>query len=133
MRSIFCIAMGPMPVSLLAAIAAFIEITSPGPACGSCHPSVDRSIASARRQYFDLWALCDWLQSAVRFHWHAVFRPRGFGPFIGAAIFLLMEDVFSLWTPHWQLFAGVFFILAVLFLPQGVWGTLMAWCKGRTQ
>ncbi len=53
------------------------------------------------------------------------------GPFIGAAIFLLMEDVFSLWTPHWQLFVGVFFILAVLFLPQGVWGTLVAWRKGR--
>jgi branched-chain amino acid transport system permease protein len=53
------------------------------------------------------------------------------GPFVGAAIFLLMEDIFSIWTPHWQLFVGTFFILAVLFLPQGVWGTLVAWRKGR--
>jgi branched-chain amino acid transport system permease protein len=53
------------------------------------------------------------------------------GPFVGAAIFLLIEDVFSLWTTHWQLFAGMVFILAVLFLPQGVWGTLVSWRKGR--
>jgi branched-chain amino acid transport system permease protein len=54
------------------------------------------------------------------------------GPFAGAAIFLLIEDVFSLWTPHWQLFVGIFFILAVLFLPQGVWGTLVAWHRRRS-
>ncbi len=53
------------------------------------------------------------------------------GPFVGAAIFLLIEDVFSIWTPHWQLFVGVIFILAVLFLPRGVWGTLIAWRTGR--
>lgn len=53
------------------------------------------------------------------------------GPFVGAAIFLLIEDVFSIWTPHWQLFVGIVFILAVLFLPRGVWGTLVAWQKRR--
>jgi branched-chain amino acid transport system permease protein len=54
-----------------------------------------------------------------------------FGPFVGAAIFLLIEDVFSIWTPHWQLLVGIVFILAVLFLPRGVWGTLAAWHRRR--
>ncbi len=53
------------------------------------------------------------------------------GPFIGAAIFLLIEDTFSLWTSHWQLFVGAIFILAVLFLPRGVWGSLIAWHQER--
>jgi branched-chain amino acid transport system permease protein len=49
-----------------------------------------------------------------------------FGPFVGALAFLLMEDVFSLWTSHWQLIVGAIFILFVLFLPQGIWGALLA-------
>ncbi len=53
------------------------------------------------------------------------------GPFVGAAIFLLIEDSFSLWTSHWQLFVGVIFILAVLFLPRGAWGTLVSWRENR--
>jgi branched-chain amino acid transport system permease protein len=48
-----------------------------------------------------------------------------FGPFVGAFAFLLMEDVFSQWTPHWQLIVGTIFILFVLFLPKGIWGTLL--------
>lgn len=49
-----------------------------------------------------------------------------FGPFIGALAFLVMEDVISLWTAHWQLFVGAIFILFVLFLPKGIWGTIMS-------
>lgn len=48
-----------------------------------------------------------------------------FGPFIGAALFLLIQDVFSLWTEHWQLYVGAIFMLFVLFFPKGVWGTLL--------
>ncbi|CCE05472.1 putative branched-chain amino acid ABC transporter, permease protein [Bradyrhizobium sp. STM 3843] len=48
-----------------------------------------------------------------------------FGPFVGAAAFLILEDVISLWTPHWQIFVGAIFILFVLFLPKGIWGTLL--------
>ncbi|MBR1222410.1 branched-chain amino acid ABC transporter permease [Bradyrhizobium sp. U87765 SZCCT0131] len=48
-----------------------------------------------------------------------------FGPFVGALAFLLMEDVFSLWTSHWQLIVGTIFMLFVLFLPRGLWGTLL--------
>ena len=48
-----------------------------------------------------------------------------FGPFIGALVFLLMEDVFSLWTSHWQIIVGSIFIIFVLFLPKGIWGTFL--------
>ncbi|QRG06026.1 branched-chain amino acid ABC transporter permease [Xanthobacter dioxanivorans] len=48
-----------------------------------------------------------------------------FGPFAGALMFLLIEDVASLWTSHWQLIVGVIFILFVLFLPKGIWGSLI--------
>lgn len=48
-----------------------------------------------------------------------------FGPFVGAATFLILEDVISLWTSHWQIFVGAIFVLFVLFLPKGIWGTLL--------
>ncbi len=49
-----------------------------------------------------------------------------FGPFVGAFAFLLMEDVFSLWTSHWQIIVGSIFIVFVLFLPKGIWGAFLA-------
>jgi branched-chain amino acid transport system permease protein len=50
-----------------------------------------------------------------------------FGPFVGAAIFLLLENLVPIWTEHWQLAAGLAFMLCVLFFPRGVWGTLSGW------
>jgi len=52
-----------------------------------------------------------------------------FGPFIGAAAFLLIQDLTSLWTEHWQLIAGAVFIIFVLFFPKGIWGSLLEWVK----
>lgn len=52
-----------------------------------------------------------------------------FGPFIGAAAFLLIQDLTSLWTEHWQLIAGAVFIVFVLFFPRGIWGSLLEWVK----
>ncbi|MDB5651624.1 MAG: branched-chain amino acid transporter permease [Hyphomicrobiales bacterium] len=52
-----------------------------------------------------------------------------FGPFIGAAVFLLLENVVSLWTVHWQLFVGAVFVLCVLFFPRGIWGSVLHWVK----
>lgn len=49
-----------------------------------------------------------------------------FGPFVGALAFVLIEDVFTQWTSHWQIIVGSIFILFVLFLPKGIWGTLLA-------
>jgi branched-chain amino acid transport system permease protein len=52
-----------------------------------------------------------------------------FGPFIGAATFLLLQDVVTLMTPHWQLVVGAVFILFVLFFPRGIWGSILHWAR----
>lgn len=49
-----------------------------------------------------------------------------FGPFVGAGLFLLLEELVSLWTVHWQLVVGAVFVGCVLFFPRGIWGTLLA-------
>lgn len=46
------------------------------------------------------------------------------GPFIGAGVFLYLEDVLSTLTEHWMFFLGGIFILCVLFFPTGIWGTI---------
>jgi branched-chain amino acid transport system permease protein len=48
-----------------------------------------------------------------------------FGPFVGAAVFLLLENLVSLWTIHWQLIVGAVFVACVLFFPAGIWGTIL--------
>jgi branched-chain amino acid transport system permease protein len=50
-----------------------------------------------------------------------------FGPFVGAAAFLVIEDVLTLWTVHWQLFVGALVVLFVIFFPRGIWGTFVHW------
>jgi branched-chain amino acid transport system permease protein len=52
-----------------------------------------------------------------------------FGPFVGAAVFLLLENVVSVWTVHWQLVVGAVFVACVLFFPRGIWGTLLGWSR----
>jgi len=44
------------------------------------------------------------------------------GPLIGAAIFVVLQDYVSSLTENWQSFVGVVFILVVLFFPRGVLG-----------
>lgn len=48
-----------------------------------------------------------------------------FGPFVGAAVFLLLENLVSLYTIHWQLIVGAVFVVCVLFFPAGIWGTIL--------
>ncbi len=48
-----------------------------------------------------------------------------FGPFVGAGVFLLLENLVSLWTVHWQLIVGAVFVVCVLFFPAGIWGTIL--------
>ncbi len=50
-----------------------------------------------------------------------------FGPFVGAGVFLFLEDVLSAITPHWMIFLGTIFVLCVLFFPTGIWGTIRDW------
>ena len=49
-----------------------------------------------------------------------------FGPFVGATTFLVLEDRLSVVTESWPLFIGLTFMAFVLFLPKGIWGTLLA-------
>uniref|UniRef100_UPI00157BEDA9 branched-chain amino acid ABC transporter permease n=1 Tax=Bradyrhizobium mercantei TaxID=1904807 RepID=UPI00157BEDA9 len=49
-----------------------------------------------------------------------------FGPFVGAAAFLSLEDITANWTSHWQLIAGLVFIACVRFFPRGIWGSILA-------
>lgn len=50
-----------------------------------------------------------------------------FGPFIGAGLFLTLEDVVTTVTTHWMAVVGAVFMLFVLFFPAGVWGTVLKW------
>jgi branched-chain amino acid transport system permease protein len=44
------------------------------------------------------------------------------GPLIGAAVFVLLQDYISSMTVNWMSFIGVIFILVVLFFPRGLLG-----------
>jgi len=46
------------------------------------------------------------------------------GPLIGAAIFVVLQDYLSSLTDNWQSFIGLFFVLVVLFFPRGVLGMI---------
>src|SRR5262247_1701886 len=48
-----------------------------------------------------------------------------FGPFVGAATFLILADRLSLVIEAWPLVIGLIFMAFVLFLPRGIWGTLV--------
>jgi branched-chain amino acid transport system permease protein len=50
-----------------------------------------------------------------------------FGPFVGAAVFLLLEDVVTNATKYWMSVVGVIFMFFVLFFPKGIWGSIMHW------
>ncbi len=50
-----------------------------------------------------------------------------FGPFVGAAVFLYLEDVTTAHTSHWMAAVGVIFMVFVLFFPRGVWGSILHW------
>ena len=46
------------------------------------------------------------------------------GPLIGCAIFVVLQDYISSRTENWMSFVGLFFVLIVLFFPRGVLGML---------
>ncbi len=48
-----------------------------------------------------------------------------FGPFIGAGLFLTLEDVATSYTTHWMAIVGAVFMVFVLFFPAGVWGSFL--------
>jgi branched-chain amino acid transport system permease protein len=55
-----------------------------------------------------------------------------FGPFVGAATFLLLGDRLSLvLVDSWPIVIGAVFMTFVLFLPKGIWGTLIGRLPAR--
>ena len=46
------------------------------------------------------------------------------GPVVGAVALLLLEDVLSAWTTHWQMILGPILLLVVLFAKRGLIGLL---------
>jgi branched-chain amino acid transport system permease protein len=52
-----------------------------------------------------------------------------FGPFIGAAAFLYLEDVTTNVTKHWMAAVGAIFMMFVLFFPRGIWGSTLHWLR----
>ena len=46
------------------------------------------------------------------------------GPLIGAAIYIVLQDYISSHTENWMSFIGLFFVIIVLFFPRGVLGII---------
>jgi branched-chain amino acid transport system ATP-binding protein len=46
------------------------------------------------------------------------------GPFVGAGVFIWMRDFLSKHLEYWEVFVGAAFVLIVLFLPDGIVGSL---------
>ncbi|MBM4439937.1 MAG: branched-chain amino acid ABC transporter permease [Candidatus Rokubacteria bacterium] len=55
-----------------------------------------------------------------------------FGPFVGAAAWLVLEDRIAVITESWALVIGGIFVLFVIFLPKGIWGTLLTRLSPRS-
>ena len=52
-----------------------------------------------------------------------------FGPVLGVAVYLGLEQVATGWTEHWMLILGPVLVLVVLFGKRGVYG----WLAGGKQ
>jgi branched-chain amino acid transport system permease protein len=48
-----------------------------------------------------------------------------FGPFVGAITYLVLEERLSRVIEWWPIVVGAIFMAFVLFLPQGIWGTVL--------
>ncbi|MGD1067683.1 MAG: branched-chain amino acid ABC transporter permease [Vulcanimicrobiaceae bacterium] len=54
-----------------------------------------------------------------------------FGPVIGTAIIMYLENVLSAKISYWQLVEGLIFVLVVVFLPNGIVGTILKRRRAR--
>jgi len=48
-----------------------------------------------------------------------------FGPVIGAAVFLLMEETLAMYTEHWMVYMGPFLVFVVIFAKKGLYGLII--------
>jgi branched-chain amino acid transport system permease protein len=68
-----------------------------------------------------------WDQSGVFVIMAVMGGMRSFwGPLMGAAIYVVLQDFLSSHTENWMSFVGLVFVLVVLFFPRGVVGTARA-------
>ncbi|MFC2967545.1 branched-chain amino acid ABC transporter permease [Acidimangrovimonas pyrenivorans] len=66
-----------------------------------------------------------WTQSGVFVIMCVLGGMRSFwGPLVGAAIYVVLQDYLSSATPNWMSFIGLVFVIAVLFFPRGVLGII---------
>mgnify|MGYP006283430637 CR=1 FL=1 len=54
-----------------------------------------------------------------------------FGPILGAAALLLLEEILSMYTEHWMLFLGPILILVVLYARSGIFGAVPGRGRGE--
>jgi branched-chain amino acid transport system permease protein len=81
-----------------------------------------------------LYAFLDNFVDPRAFHWQqsgefvimaVLGGMRSFwGPLIGAAVFVALQDKVSSLTDYWMSIIGLFFVLIVVFFPRGVLGTI---------
>ena len=51
---------------------------------------------------------------------------------VGAGTYLVLGDRLAVYTERWPLVIGLIFMTFVLFLPKGIWGTLIDKLPGAT-
>jgi branched-chain amino acid transport system permease protein len=84
--------------------------------------SVAGSLFALMNNFVDPRAL-RWDQSGTFVIMAVLGGMRSFwGPLIGSAIYLVLQDYISSHTENWMSFIGLFFVLIVLFFPRGVLG-----------
>lgn len=52
-----------------------------------------------------------------------------FGPLVGAAVILFIEDMIGKYTEFWEICIGTIMLAIVIFFPRGVIGTLGGWAQ----
>jgi branched-chain amino acid transport system permease protein len=55
-----------------------------------------------------------------------------YGPIVGAAAFLMLEETLSRLTEHWKVILGPLLVLVVLFAKGGIAGAIEAWRRRKT-
>jgi len=55
------------------------------------------------------------------------------GPFVGSAIFVLLETWITSFTDRWMLFLGVVLALMVMYLRRGLFGTAVEWLQRKVR
>ena len=56
-----------------------------------------------------------------------------FGPFFGAAVFFVLEQVITNITENWMIFLGGILIPVVIFFPKGILGTIMNFFEAKPE